>query len=579
MKISSFFKEHKTGLLVATLMAVNLLYMHLNVGIMESFKVARVLTFVCVDVCFLTFLCYLLTLCHRKPAYCIAFALTLLWSMTNVIYSRFFGCYFNYHAITCANNLTDASVLGCIGAAFKFTDLLWVLTTACFVFLMVRYDKPSGDHKLKYCLPGLLIPVCLAAYDEASTELRHREYVFTELEKYRVEQISYQADIRDRYCLVYGVFYGQLLTDYFTRTRHEDLTAEERDQIDTYACLLREKNAIDTSCADGKNLIFILVESWLSYTSDLSVDGWEVTPNLNSLRHAEGTYYNGQVRSLAAAGESFDGQFVYMTGLLPYKTTITTPDVLLMGKIPAALPALLSSGPLDTSGITIPTRADIWNQDKLVESYGFGEFSFFDGISMGVVTDKELFEKAISTDRKLAEEGTYMHLVLTMSMHSPYDKNSFAEGLREEYGLSKADEYPTEFLNYLALCHYTDGCIGEYVKSLRESGLYDKSIILIAADHQAHDYLLNSDKSRIGNDMLPLIIVNAPFDLSRSHYGPMNQADVFTTLLDIYGIDSPWQGFGCSILDAGGYEDRITDEAYRLSGLMISKNWFADAED
>lgn len=580
VKCAAFLKEHRSGLLVAALIAANLLYMHLNVGIMDSFKVMRVLTFVCVDVTFLTFLCYLLCLCHRKPAYCVAFGLSLLWSITNVIYSRFFGSYFNYHAVVCVHNLAEGSVINGIRMSFKFRDLVWLITTGCFVFLMIRYRKPSADHRLRYCLFGLLIPVFLTAFDEAGTEIRHKEYVFTELEKYRVEQISYQADNRDRYCLVYGVFYGQLLTDFFTRTRHEAITAEERAEIDAFASSLREKNAIgENACGAGRNLIFILVESYLAYTSDLVVDGWEVTPNLNSLRHAEGTYYNGRMRSLADAGESFDGQFIYMTGLLPYRKMITTPDVLLMEKIPTALPALLSSGPLNTSGISIPTRADIWNQDKLVDVYGFKEFSFFDGISMGEVTDRELFDSAIETDRKLARDGRYMHLVLTMSMHSPYDGNPLAQKLRKESGPADTRAYSAEFLNYLALCHYTDGCIGDYLRALKDSGLYDDSIILVTADHQAHDYLLNCDKSSIGDNMLPLIIANAPFDLEKCHYGPISQADVFTTLLDIYGIDSSWQGFGCSILDSSRYEDRITDKTYSLSKLMISKNYFRDADE
>ena len=72
-----------------------------------------------------------------------------------------------------------------------------------------------------------------------------------------------------------------------------------------------------------KNIIFILVESYTAFTTDMKIDGKEVTPFLNRMRHSPGVYYNGNMKSNITIGQSSDGQFIYMSGLLPLRSIIT----------------------------------------------------------------------------------------------------------------------------------------------------------------------------------------------------------------------------------------------------------------
>ncbi|MDE6648276.1 MAG: hypothetical protein K2K03_10745, partial [Prevotella sp.] len=72
-----------------------------------------------------------------------------------------------------------------------------------------------------------------------------------------------------------------------------------------------------------RNIIFILVEPYMSFTSDMKVGGREVTPFLNSLKHSDKVYYNGRMRENVTLGESSDGQFIYMAGLLPLRSEVT----------------------------------------------------------------------------------------------------------------------------------------------------------------------------------------------------------------------------------------------------------------
>ena len=52
------------------------------------------------------------------------------------------------------------------------------------------------------------------------------------------------------------------------------------------------------SQAKTKNLIFILVESYMSFVSDMKIDGREVTPFLNALKNDSSVYFNSHMNSI-----------------------------------------------------------------------------------------------------------------------------------------------------------------------------------------------------------------------------------------------------------------------------------------
>jgi lipoteichoic acid synthase len=152
-----------------------------------------------------------------------------------------------------------------------------------------------------------------------------------------------------------------------------------------------------------------------------------------------------------------------------------------------------------------------------------------------------------------------------MSMHNPYTKCV-------EHGFTLTEEsLSEEYRNYLVDCHYTDMQIERYIDGLKQRGLYDNSVIVITADHQAHPVHLN-----MGNkvsDELPLYIINGGIDKRQAWTGFCNQLDVYTTLLDMYGVRSDWRGLGHTLLN-GNYKDYPLDRLYMLSDWIIRSNYF-----
>ena len=93
---------------------------------------------------------------------------------------------------------------------------------------------------------------------------------------------------------------------------------------------------------------------------------------LNALKHDSTVYYNGHVQSNITLGESSDGQFIYMTGLLPLRSAITISKIR-NNKLPS-LPKVLAQKGL-RSIMIIPTLPSFWDQDKMCQQYGFDKLS------------------------------------------------------------------------------------------------------------------------------------------------------------------------------------------------------------
>ena len=74
-----------------------------------------------IDVTFILLVSWLITLRRLRASLVITFAITLLWSLCNVFYARFFHQYLSWSSIGLAGNLSDP--LDSMTAGFRLIDL------------------------------------------------------------------------------------------------------------------------------------------------------------------------------------------------------------------------------------------------------------------------------------------------------------------------------------------------------------------------------------------------------------------------------------------------------------------------
>lgn len=568
-------------LIMFAMSVLNLLFAHhyflqtigLEVGAFKSSLIDNLIACL-LDASVLLFIVWLLTLKRLKLSLAITFGITLIWSFCNVFYARFFHQYLNWSSIGQVGNLTDTSVVNSMLAELAPIDLFFPVMGILYCCLYFHYHNKDITHKSLRTI-GLTWFICatigLAAH---ALYIFHPVYGFV----YELEKTMFTPAKMDsmwpNWTVFHKGFFRKMVLEQFTRNKVVKLTKEQVLEIEKEYLDHSQRITQRTASDSIQNLIFILVESYLSVTSDLIVDGKEITPNLNRLKHDSTVYYNGHMRPNVSIGESADGQFLYMAGLLPLHSEITVSKAKRNRLI--GLPEQWKKRfPKLTSMTIIPTNPSLWEQKPMTDAYSFENLysmidyqaEMKDNEDNGFLTDGMIFKYASYKDDSNTQP--FVSLILTMSMHQPYDAC-------QEHGFTLSDKnLPQRYKNYLTSCHYTDIQIGKYLETLKQKGLYDNSLIVIVADHDARARYLDME-GKISDD-IPIFIINGGFNPVDAWQGECNQLDVYTTILDIMGIDSGWRGLGHTLLNKN-YQNSVTSEIQEISDLIIYSNYFSTNE-
>lgn len=509
-----------------------------------------------IDVLFILFLPFLL-INKRKFIYYFLFISIDLFVLANIWYSRNFNAYLPLSLYFEFNNLSG--ITDNILASIRFRDIIIPLTSVIALLIVYRKNLSSSlkiRFKIILSFIGiaiLLVSILLSYYRLRSVPLKERiifPYLYLPMEQ----------------TFKFGIFY------YFTMETHDvNSQTYSTNELEKLKLLLWSSEIFKTN-TPKVNIIIIIVESFLSFADELEFDDKEITPNLNQLKK-ENTYYNSNVTPQVKLGESSDGQFIYMTGLLPLNNTITATNYLNNTHI--ALPSLLKQQKrISESRMIIPTGATFWRQDRVCQNYGVDSlFSQEDYPHQNRwLNDENIFKLAQNKD--LTTNYPFLSIILTSSMHSPYNK------VFEDNEFNFPPNYSTELKNYLKVLHYTDKQIGRYIHFLKESQLYENSIIIITGDHEAHAYNLNlSPDQEYISQKIPLYIVNSPVAINKNSNYPISQMDIFPTLLDLTGIHSSWRGVGQSLLLPDSlanspHEQLRREKAQEISEIIIHSDYF-----
>ncbi|ANY68685.1 sulfatase [Paenibacillus sp. BIHB 4019] len=296
----------------------------------------------------------------------------------------------------------------------------------------------------------------------------------------------------------------------------------------------------------GKNLIVVQMESFQSFLIGLTIDGQEVTPNLNKLVK-ENTYFS-HFYTNAGQGTTSDAEFVVNTSFYAPKNEPATASEYMNKKLPS-LPRLLSDNGYFTA--TFHTnRVEFWNRSDLYQAVGFDKYyeqSFYgdeDHIAFGA-SDEVLFAKTVPELARIdAQNQPFYAMVISMSAHHPYHipKDKYKMELPEGCEGTKLG-------NYLLAQNYADYAIGQFLEELKSKGLWDNSLIVFYGDHQGLTmYSLDQEEkgqieSLIGHEYGYTDMFNVPFivhspsgELPPVMSGTGGQIDILPTVANLLGI-------------------------------------------
>lgn len=468
-----------------------------------------------------------------------------LYLLSIIWYFRTYGTIMPLTSYLMFHNLVGLGP--CIKSSIYAKDIRIVLPSICFVvFYIWAFKRVRRFPKIDLCsfvLSGCIIGgIALTAYWPNKPTFYDKPFYFFTVEQTR----SFRE---------FGIIH------FWIYQIHSYQGVSEEDKEDARAFMHELEAKGDFTNCDSlqskKNLILILVESMQSWPINMAVEGTEVTPYINQLVKLSDSQYFSKVIPQVKDGRSSDAQLLINAGLLPLATGATcgTHNANVFPSLPDALK---KKG--YTSVSLICDSRQFWNQETMAIAYHFDKL--YDNLmeDEGVAkADEHLFENAISIIPQLPTP--FYAQVVTLSAHAPYLEPLMDSPLKNA---ALADD---EVKNYLIAMLYADKCIGNFINKLKETGLYDNSVIVITGDHEAMPCnRYEGRKELLAMDCsVPFIILNSP--LSSAHTDKViGQVDIYPSILNMMGCcDYSFKGLGESV-----FSDSISNYAIYRTGISAS---------
>ncbi len=450
-----------------------------------------------------------------------------------LMYYKYYGVIATYHALQQADKVTKVgeSTYSLITPyyLFIFVDILFFL---CLMF-RPKYIAIWKERGLYRMSRPVLITVAVASFALCIFNIWPNRASMNEIKK--AESM--------------GILNYEVYTLFADSTEKEEIIDSKeitQQAVDKLKGVPTPQSPQYFGIDQGKNLIVVQMESFQNFLIGLKIDGQEITPNINKLAQSN-TYFNNFYTN-AGQGTTSDAEFVVNSSFYVPKNEPATSSPYMKKAVPS-LPRLLSEKGYFTA--TFHTNSvEFWNRRALYKALGFDKYydqSFYgddDHIAFGS-SDEVLFKKTVPELSALdAKDKPFYAMVISMSAHHPFRLPE------EKFKMKLPERYEGTLLgDYIQSQNYADYAMGQFLDELKESGLWDDSLIVFYGDHQGVPmYTLGNDekellKELVGHEYGYTDMFNIPF-IVHSPSGSLpavmertgGQIDILPTVANLLGV-------------------------------------------
>ena len=229
----------------------------------------------------------------------------------------------------------------------------------------------------------------------------------------------------------------------------------------------------------GKNVIILQLESIQEFVLHKTINGKEITPNLNKFLDENIEFSNMFMQSYSSTADS---EFSTISSLYPMENG-------------------MSFSRYYTN--SIDDIFSMFHQDNYTTSYMHGNYGYFwnrgnvynllpvdhlelkdsfEDISeniMGYLSDELLYKQAVEKIKNY--EKPFMSYIVSASSHTAFTLDGLQDPSKVQIDVGKYKG--TFFGNYLESVNYADYAFGLFIEELKDAGLYDDTVILLYGDH------------------------------------------------------------------------------------------------
>lgn len=470
----------------------------------------------------------------RTTRYIYLFAASIIVSLIFVsefLYYKYSSGFLEASSLGYANQAT--TLFGTVKTLLTPQILLFVLPLLIVIagyFFVIKGQRESKlFFKEKITVIFLMIIIFCLGY---GTLLKEEELdsgdlgrLYNDTEMYNLSTLVGKAGIIN--------FYLESLVEYVVEP--ETASLEDREFLETFAkSRTLPAQAADFGQFQGKNLIFIQVESLENWEIGYKINGAYVAPNLTALSK-QGKYFTNYYSQIGV-GNTADAEFSTLNSLYPLPDSVAF--ITHAANKSDALPRLLDNNGYN-SAVMHGDVATFWNRSNAYPPIGYEKqisqdsYTISRPVGFENLGDADFFKQSLPKLEALKQP--FMATLITLSTHTPFTLPSDLETLTVP---QNTDLTPTE-QQYLEAVHYSDAALGNFIAGLKKDGLYDNSVIFIFGDHAA--FIGTGDSQ---TEHVPLIVLTPDNSFKGIETEPASHLDLYPTAASLLGIQYPISALG-----------------------------------
>jgi len=477
----------------------------------------------------------------------VVYTLMSILLYSNVVYYRFFSDFITLPTVFQSQNFGDlgSSVLSLI----KPYDILFFVDV--FVMFYLRFSKKIQKETNRFGYKkAMTIIACALVVSFLNLGL-------AEADRPQLLSRGFDRNYIVKYLGIYNyTIYDSVETVKASSQRALADSSDVTEVINYTKSNYAKPNAEYFGAAKGMNVIYLHLESFQNFMIDYKLNGEEVTPFLNSLAKDENTMYFDNFFHQTGQGKTSDAEFMLENSLfgLPQGSAYITKAQ----NTYQAAPSILKDYGY-TSAVFHGNNGSFWNRNEIYKSFGFDYFfdaSYYDTSSSENMAeygllDKPFFEQSESLLSSLPQP--FYTKFITVGNHFPYQMN------QDLVTIDKAATGDTSVDSYFQTARYADEAIEQMFNQLKESGLYDNSMIVLYGDHYGiSDNHNDAMEQVIGKEITPYesanlqrvpLLIHVPGMQGETNHTYGGQTDLLPTLLHLLGVDTQkFVQFGSDLL-------------------------------
>lgn len=489
----------------------------------------------------------------------------------NGVYYREFSDFITLPLLLVRNSAADLS--SSIFALINWTDIIYFIDIL-IVGALVYFRKKKGE-----LIHSQIQVRHLGFYSVIIIAIAVLNLSLANIERPQLLTRSFDRELLVKNLGIYNFhIYDAYL--HATTTAHRVFASEdELNEINDYIGndAINEADRDLFGIAKGKNVIMIAAESVQNFVINNTVNGQEITPFLNEL--IKDSIYFEEFYHQTAQGKSSDSEFIIDNSLypLPRGAVFFTHA---QNKY-YALPDVLRKNGYFTASLHA-NNGSFWNRNLMYEQLGYDRFyteeDYFiteeNSVGWGL-KDIDFMEQSI--DHLLEMEQPFHAKLITLTNHFPFELDE------EDHYIEPYNSNSNTLNKYFPTVRYTDEAIRIFFDQLKESGLYEDSIIVIYGDHYGistnHNKAMSMYLDKKVTPYVEMELQQVPFIIhipglegeTISTIG--GQIDVRPTLLYLLGIEDDNQTiFGSNLFSKDRKEIVIMRDGSFITRDAIYKN-------